>query len=196
MTPVFPTNVGVEQVRFSIDGVLVQVEKLAGYDVGGGGRTTAFPFDTFRLSNGRHRLRADIRLGGGRIVAISAPFSVANAGRPAAPRAQLVVGPAGGPLDGRLLSEPTVIGLRLVDPTLAVHHVSFYVDADLAGYDDVGPYELGRAAAGSGGSGSGGSGSSGSFSVSALGAGQHMVQAIVYLSDGRIVTANASFSVA
>lgn len=186
LTPVFPSATNPEQVRFSIDGVLVQVEKLAGYDVGGGGRNQAFPFDTFRLANGRHRLRADLRFGGGRIVSISAPFSVDNSGRTAAAIAQLVAGPAGGPLDGRLLAGPTAISLRLLDPAAMVHHILFYIDADLAGYHDAAPYGLGPNNAGQ----------TFPFDVNSLGVGQHMIQAILYLADGRVVTANASFSVA
>ena len=176
LTPTFPT--GVDQVRFSIDGTLRQVEKLAAFDVGGGGRNSAFPLDTTALANGPHRLNAEIRLSSGRVTELSAPFVVDNgAAGPKPTSFDLTVGSTGTLLDRSVVHGTQRIALRINKTNLAIKHVLFYIDADLLRLDQDAPFAL-----------------SDSFDLSTLTVGQHMSQAIVYLADGQVMAANASFT--
>ena len=60
---------------------------------------------------------------------------------------------------------------------MAVEHVLVYVDAGLIGYDEEAPFLVGP------------------LDAAALGSGEHASQVIVYLSDGRLLTVNATFHV-
>ena len=104
-------------VRFSVDGRLVQVERQAGFDLGGGTASFSYPFDTFRLGDGPHVLEARLQFGDGHEEVVRAPFQVDNRGLSAPDRPfQLTVAgsPAGDgaqPLDGAVVSGPLYLGL-------------------------------------------------------------------------------------
>jgi hypothetical protein len=189
LTPVYPAQPPAD-VRFFVDGRLVQVEKQAGYDLGGGMSDRAYPFDTFRLADGDHVLDVRLRFVDGREEYVRAPFRVDNAGRiPPARPFQLAV--AADPLGAgtRLLDGANVSGpawISLVGATASpIDHVLFYVDADLVGYDQDAPYELGPNLGGM----------TQPFDPSGLGRGAHMSQAIVFFQDGSLLTVNATFTV-
>jgi hypothetical protein len=169
-------------VRWYVDGRLVQVEKLAGYDFGGGNAERAYPFDTFRLGDGPHTLEARIRLPDGTESVLRAPFRVDNGGRPRPPQPfQLMASTDGGatsrPLESASLAGPTRLTLLGAAPG-PVDRVLLYVDADLVGWTDQVPGVLLEG-----------------LDVARLGPGEHMSQAIVYLTDGRILTVNSTFTV-
>ena len=71
----------VDRVQFFVDGALVRTENLTPFDLGGGAsNNTASPYDTNRLSNGSHSIRAEILFNNGSTESISASFNVANGG--------------------------------------------------------------------------------------------------------------------
>jgi hypothetical protein len=174
VVPTFPVPPP-QQVRFYVDGDLVQVERLGGYDLGGGMNAASYPFDTFRLADGHHRLDVVIVEADGRQRHTSTPFTVDNAGRTRTPP----IGVAevdGSPEPGQSLEADADLTLTLSPDAGPVHHVLFYVDAVLIGYDQDAPYVSAPA------------------TLAQFGVGQHMVQAIVFFEDGRIGTANSTFT--
>lgn len=187
LTPTYPAA-PVAVVRFYVDGVLVQVERQAGYDLGGGRWDRAYPFDTFRLVDGRHRLDAVVTLVDGRDVAVGTTFVVTNGDAPR-PTPSGVLRRGLAPLDGTVLDgafleaavpggeQPDRVVLDLAVDLGEVRYVVFYVDAVLVAYDEWPTYDLDTLA------------------LIALDPGQHMVQAIAELADGTTRTANASFRV-
>ena len=180
LTPVWPTA-PVSQVRFFAGNRLLQVEKSAGYDLGGGQSGFGYAFDTWRLADGTHLLRAEIAMADGRRFTVTEPVVVANGGgaRPG-PVLEVRAADAGGerPLDGATVAGPLRLSLA-GEPGAAVNQVLFYVDADLIGYDDTAPYDNGVA-----------------INPARLGVGPHQVQVIVFFADGRYRTANATFATA
>ncbi|WP_165495766.1 BACON domain-containing protein [Marinobacter halodurans] len=72
---------GLDQVRFRLDGVEVQVENHAPWDFSG---TTSsddsMPFDTTTIANGPHTIAASLLAGGQLVATLTATFDVANAG--------------------------------------------------------------------------------------------------------------------
>lgn len=179
LTPVYPRS-AVDQVRFSVDGRLVQVERNAGYDLGGGQGNRGYGFDTWRVGDGPHELEAVVVLEDGSRHVVRAPFSVDNGGRPAPPRPFTLAwsAPGGAPqaLDGATVAGTATLSL-LGAAASPVDHVLFYVDAVLAGYDGSAPYQ------------------SGTVDLSGLGPGQHASQVVVFHVDGSISTVNATFTV-
>jgi len=181
VTPVWAA-VPPDVVRFSVDGHLVQVEREAGFDLGGGTASFSYPFDTFRLADGPHVLEARLQFGDGHEEVVCAPFQVDNRGLAPPDRPfQLTVAatPAGDGarlLDGAVVSGPLYLGV-VGAPPVPVDHVLVYVDAGLSGYDEQVPFLVGP------------------VDAAALGRGEHASQVIVYLSDGRLLTVNATFHV-
>jgi hypothetical protein len=179
LTPVWPST-ALAEVRFSSGGRLLQVEKLAGYDLGGGQSGFGYGFDSWRLGDGIHELRADILSADGRRFVVTEPFRVDNGGRPRpGPRLEVsVVDEAGErPLDGAVIRGPGRLVL-VGNPGAAVSHVLFYVNADPVGWDGVAPYDTGA-----------------EVDLARYGPGQHAVQLIAVLVDGRFLTANAAYTV-
>ena len=80
------------------------------------------------------------------------------------------------PLDGAVVSGSLYLGLA-GSPPAPVSHVLVYVDAGLSGYDEQAPFLVGP------------------VDASALGPGEHGSQVIVYFTDGRLLTVNATFLV-
>ncbi len=179
VTPTYPAR-PVAMVRFFVDGVLVQVERQAGYDLGGGRWDRSYPFDTFRLRDGRHRLDVVVTFADGGEQPLSTTFVVDNGDAVPPPSAGiLLLGDV--PLERAVVAAPAAVRLAPGpgwpgDPA-QVRYVLFYVDAVLVGYDDTPTYTLAPDA------------------LAALAEGQHMVQAIVELADGTTRTVNASFTV-
>ncbi|MDY7101872.1 MAG: S8 family serine peptidase [Actinomycetota bacterium] len=180
----------IAMVRFFVDGMLVQVEKQAGYDLGGGMPDRAYPIDLARFGPGEHTVMAETTLTDGTVSQAEATFTV-DAATPAIPRPFEVVvsaDPASEPvpMNGTVLSGGVYVSLRPVDPLpAAVDHVLFYIDAEQVGYDGAAPYEMLPAS----------NGVVPPFDTATLANGQHMLQAIAFLVDGSIVTANASYTV-
>jgi hypothetical protein len=174
VVPTFPVPAP-EQVRFYVDGTLLQVERLGGYDLGGGMADHSYPFDTFRLADGHHRLDVVITAADGAEHRTSAAFTVDNTGRTRTPPlGRLLVDGSPGP--GQLLGDVASLNLEVAPGTAGIDHVLFYVDAVLIGYDASAPYASAPA------------------TRAQFGPGQHMVQAIAFFADGRTETANATFS--
>ena len=64
----------IAQVSFLLNGVLVQTERAAPYDMGGGTTAEARPFDLSALAAGPHELAALVRRGDGSTVPVMASF--------------------------------------------------------------------------------------------------------------------------
>ena len=64
----------ITQVSFLLNGVLVQTERAAPYDMGGGTTAEARPFDLSGLAAGPHQVEARVRRGDGSIVPVMATF--------------------------------------------------------------------------------------------------------------------------
>lgn len=74
-------SAGLDQVRFRLDGVEVQVENHAPWDFSGTApNDDSLPFDTTTMANGPHTIAAELRAGGQLLSTLSAAFDVANAG--------------------------------------------------------------------------------------------------------------------
>ena len=72
---VYPEN-GIDSVQFYIDGALVKTENFAPFDLAGGGKSLANPFDTSKLSDGYHTVRARITKFNGTRETISADVRI------------------------------------------------------------------------------------------------------------------------
>jgi hypothetical protein len=78
LTPLFPDG-DIDQVDFFLDGSFVKTELRAPYDLKGtydGGKPA--PFDTRKLDNGSHSVRAKIVFASGEVEAVASRFSVSN----------------------------------------------------------------------------------------------------------------------
>lgn len=78
LTPLFPDG-DIDEVDFFLDGLFVKTESWAPYDLKGtrdGGIPA--PFDTRRLDNGPHIVRAEIEFSAGEVEAVASKFSVFN----------------------------------------------------------------------------------------------------------------------
>ncbi len=181
LTPIYPDS-PIDHVRFLVDGRLIQVERSAGYDVGGGQGDRAYGLDTFRVGDGAHELETVVVLADGSRASFTTDFRVDNTGRtrPDQPFSLVALGPQGEvawPLDGAVVSGPVRLGLAGT-ASAPVGHVLFFVDAVQRAWDGSAPYAMGEA-----------------FDSSALGSGAQASQAVVFLADGRIFTVNATFTV-
>ena len=78
--PVPAPGDGIDDVRFLLDGVLVQTERVAPYDLGGGTVDEARPFDLSTLATGPHQLEARVRRSDGSSVLVTADFDKLSAG--------------------------------------------------------------------------------------------------------------------
>lgn len=179
LSPIYPRT-SVDHVRFFVDGRLVQVERDAGYDLGGGQADRGYGLDTWRIGDGPHELETVVVLDAGGQYSFRTSFAVDNGGRARPPQPFTLAYSNGGapqPLDGATLSGPVALSL-VGTATAPVHHVLFYVDAVQSGYDQSAPYQA-----------------TGLADPGALGPGQHASQVVVFLEDGRIHTVNATFTV-
>ena len=78
LTPIFPET-DIKKVFFFIDGYRIKTEKKAPYDLRGTVRSKmAAPLRTHRFSNGRHTVRAVIKLKSGGKLSISSKFWIVN----------------------------------------------------------------------------------------------------------------------
>jgi len=78
LTPLFPDG-DIDQVDFFLDGSFFKTELWAPYDLMGtydGGKPA--PFDTRKLDNGSHSVRAKIVFAAGEVEAVASRFSVSN----------------------------------------------------------------------------------------------------------------------
>jgi hypothetical protein len=76
---VFTTpNTGVDDVAYSLDGKRVRTEDNPPFDFGGGSDRIADPWQTNRVSNGRHAIGARLVLDSNSTVDISASFTIQN----------------------------------------------------------------------------------------------------------------------
>ncbi|MFN0092660.1 MAG: S8 family serine peptidase [Acidimicrobiales bacterium] len=182
LTPVFAA--GISRVTWRVDGRLVQVEKRAGYDLGGGMHDRSFPFDTTRYANGQHTVTALVEFADAPPQTVTAAFKINNTA-PAPPR-QLDVVLDGASLDGRTVAGPVEVSLAVALDAPAIERVEFWLDAELAGYDTEAPYQMGPVEGGA----------TLPFDTGRLSPGEHMVQAIVFHADGALRTVNATFTVA
>jgi PKD repeat protein len=74
-----PSEPGISQVRYYLDGQLSQTENYAPWDLSGGSSSAADPLQTRNLMNGWHSVLAEIDTDSGQTHTISANFEVANA---------------------------------------------------------------------------------------------------------------------
>jgi len=177
LTPLFPSPAPV-RVEFYIDDTLVNVEITPTLDVGGGLPQQAFPVDTTRLTDGRHRLTAVVSWSDGRREWVVAPLVVDNRGVPAPSLPGVVVGPDGAPLDRTVVRPDAVLSLRPVAfPAAEIDHVWFWIDARFAGRVYNAPYRTDLA------------------TFAGLGPGQHMIRAAVVTRSGALWAVDANFVV-
>lgn len=183
LTPLFP-DPAPTRVEFYIDDRLVNVEVTPTLDVAGGLPQQAFPLDTTRLSDGRHRLVASITTAAGsRELAVSslhvdnrAAVGVPTTGAPYT--APGVLSTADGTaLDGTTVGPTEVITVATAEDPERIHHVLFFVDAVLVGESWSAPHTVRLADA------------------AGLGAGQHMLRASVIRTDGSLWAVDAGFTV-
>ncbi|MDH4144689.1 MAG: S8 family serine peptidase [Acidimicrobiia bacterium] len=179
VTPIHSGNVA--EVRFLVDGRLQQVERLSGFDLGGGRSDRAYPFDTTRLGAGAHRITASVLTRDGVTWQLGASVEVDNGGAPPGPAATRLDFEAGGrtgALNGASVEGNVTLGVTGL-PEGQITGVLYYIDAVLVGWSSgVEPVRADSA-----------------VDLARFGPGEHMSQAIADYADGRVVTANATFEV-
>jgi hypothetical protein len=186
--PFLESDVPVTQVRFYIDGTLVQTENLPPYDLAGGTDATANPYSTKGLADGTHELEARITLADGSTSTASARFIVGNtAPAPAPADVEMMVSfradrGAAQSLDGLMVSGEIYPFLGYEVP---LTRVAFYINGTLVQTEQNPPYDL------AGGSAS----TAAAVDTRKLRNGRHQVRAVATLQAGGTKTAEASFQV-
>ncbi len=106
--PFLAPATNVQQVVFRLDGVVVQTENNAPYDFAGGSPSKANPWDTKRVSDGTHTIRATVTRNDGSKTDVQATFTVANStSAPSPTPTPTPAPPTSGDQAGKLCSEAT-----------------------------------------------------------------------------------------
>ncbi|MGB3222743.1 MAG: Ig-like domain-containing protein, partial [Desulforhopalus sp.] len=173
-------DTGVKQVTFSVDGVVTQTEKVAPYELLGGGA-----FDASKLSPGQHEMTADIQLSDGSSKIVKAIFntpSATNDGPVIDDLHEIYMSKSSNLSGATILDGAEVEGNIYVftGPDTGVKRVTFSVDGIVTQTESAAPYEL-----------FGG----GAFDTSKLSPGQHEITAKIELADGNTEVVSAIFTV-
>ena len=182
----------IDRVTYWVDDVTMagsphQVENLPPYDLSGGQRAAANPFDANALGAGGHTITALVELVGGGSEVTTASFSVSSGGGFDLRLSSAPNRSNAGPLEGAQVSGDVYV---FTSPETDIDRVTYWVnDVTMAGtphqVENLPPYDLNggqRAAANP-------------FDASALGAGEHTITALVELVSGGSEVITASFSV-
>jgi hypothetical protein len=171
----------IKSVVYYVDGVLAQTENVAPFDLAGGSKTKANPFDTSALSIGTHTIQAEITKVDGSCETITAEINVNGSQysswlSPSPDRSQPKE------LDGATVDGSIYV---FVEPVTDIKSVVYYVDGVLAQTENVAPFDL-----------AGGSKTKANpFDTSALSNGLHTISATVTNNEGISETLTAYVSV-
>lgn len=190
----FPEG-AVKSVRFLIDGEPAGFERVAPYDLAGGGIARALPFDTMVLGDGPHVLTTEIKFsmefGGGRLErfdtvmeVLNAPFLAYSYSNDRTSAGVLDGGFFGGIVHVFLGAFPLNPGAGPVPFSgLDVASVDFLLDGEVVRTERAVPYDF-----------AGGSASlANPFDMSGLEPGNHVMDAVIRYGDGGAETIKASF---
>ena len=192
----------VDQVRYSIDGNFVKTENVAPFDLQGGPRAGANPFDTDDLSDGSHTLTADIVFNDGSTDSISARFDVGDGGNNDGgnndgggndnnggntPDAEIVFSTSSNrsntrELDGADTSNNIFV---LANPASEIDQVRYFIDGDFVKEENVAPFDLQG----------GPSSAANPFDTDNLSNGDHRLTANILFNNGSTDSINADFEV-
>jgi CxxC motif-containing protein len=172
-------DTGVSKVIFSVDGVVTQTESLAPYELMGGSA-----FDTSKLSSGKHKITADIKLTNGTSKLVSGVFTIpsADTGSGNTDLYDLFVTTSSNlsgavPLDGSTVDGDIYV---FTGPDTGVSQVVFSLDGAVVMTESLAPYELAGGAA---------------FDASKLSPGQHKITADIKLTNGSSKLVSGVFTI-